>query len=454
MIRRIVMIRGTKARARRALGLLLGLALVLALGTGCSKLPVAPRVTDSSRTARPGGTPNIVEPGTGSGIMMTVRAGESAYDVAADYGGSVVDVLPELGLFRVVLPQSDDEFRNAQEMRNDVRVVAAELNGAALTAESRQSSVAFSEGGRTWGNVSDQSAITRIGASRAQAAASGSGVLVAILDTGISFDHPAFAGHLALPGIEPGVTDSPGNERAEHLDSNGDGILDGSLGHGTHVAGIVLAVAPQARLLPVRVLDSDGVGSAFDVAYGIVHAVERGAQVINMSLGLSSPSSAVAGAIRFARDRGVVVVVPTGNDQIGSLSFPASMSEVLAVAGTDSLDHHAWFTNYGYGTDLAAPSTAILSTYYGGGYARWSGTSMAAPFVSGTAALLYGLMLPGDPGTPGQVQGYLLEGACPLYSIDPVFAWGLGAGRVDAAASVSAMNWSGTAEEGEQERRP
>src|SRR5205814_719921 len=145
---------------------------------GCSKLPVAPRVTDSSRTARPGGTPNIVEPGTGSGIMMTVRAGESAYDVAADYGGSVVDVLPELGLFRVVLPQSDDEFRNAQEMRNDVRVVAAELNEPALTAESRQSSVAFSEGGRTWGSVSDQSAITRIGASRAQAAASGSGVLV------------------------------------------------------------------------------------------------------------------------------------------------------------------------------------------------------------------------------------------------------------------------------------
>ena len=84
MIRRIVMIRGTNARARRELGLLLGLALVLALGTGCSKLPVAPRVTDSSRVVHPGGAPNLVEPGEGSGIMLFVCSGQSAYDVAAD----------------------------------------------------------------------------------------------------------------------------------------------------------------------------------------------------------------------------------------------------------------------------------------------------------------------------------------------------------------------------------
>ena len=448
------MIRGTNARARREPGLLLGIALLLALAPGCGKHPVAPSPAEFRASARPGGTPNLVGPGEGSGIMLSVHDGQSAYDVAADYGGSVVDVLPELGLFRVVLPRGDDEFRNAQEMRNDGRVLAAEVNEAAMTAESRQSSVAFSEGGRTWGNVTDQDALARIGAPQAQAAANGTGVLVAILDTGISFDHPAFAGHLALPGIEPGVADSPGSERAEQVDTNGDGIVDGSLGHGTHVAGIVLAVAPQARLLPVRVLDSDGVGSAFDVAYGIVHAVERGAQVLNMSLGLSSPSSAVAAAIRFARDRGVVVVVPTGNDQIGSLSFPASMSEVVAVAGTDSLDQHAWFTNYGYGTDIAAPAMGILSTYYGGGYARWSGTSMAAPFVSGTAALLYGLMLPGDASTPGQVQSYLLQGAYSLYSIDPGFAWGLGAGRVDAARSVNAVSWGGDAVVEEQERRP
>src|SRR5260221_13903004 len=152
MIRRIVMIRGTNARARRELGLLLGLALVLALGTGCSKLPVAPPVTDSSRVVHPGGAPNLVEPGEGSGIMLFVCSGQSAYDVAADYGGSVIDVLPELGLFRGVLPQGGDEFRNAQEMRNDARGVAAEGNQPAMTAESRQAGGAFSEGGRTRGN--------------------------------------------------------------------------------------------------------------------------------------------------------------------------------------------------------------------------------------------------------------------------------------------------------------
>src|SRR5260221_4886862 len=158
MIRRIVMIRGTNARAWREIGLLLGLALVLALGTGCSKLPVAPRVTDSSRVVHPGGAPNLVEPGEGSGIMLFVCSGQSAYDVAADYGGSVIDVLPELGLFRVVLPQGGDELRHDQEMRNDARVVGAGGNQPAMTAEGRQSSGAVSGGGAARGNGTGQGA--------------------------------------------------------------------------------------------------------------------------------------------------------------------------------------------------------------------------------------------------------------------------------------------------------
>ena len=432
------MIRGARIHARLAAGLLIGSVCALLLIAGCGRLPSDPLAAHAQRAIE-SGRASVVD-GAPQGVVMMVKPGASAYQVAAQYGGTVVDEVPALGLYRIALQAGDDVARCAQAMMGDQRVSNAEVNGLARLAECRQSSVAFSESFRNWRDVSDQGALARLRAPRAQTAASGIGVLVAILDTGIMFDHPALVGHLALPGIESGVLTSPGAERAQQLDTNLDGFVDGALGHGTHVAGIVLAVAPRARLLPVRVLDSDGVGTAFDVANGIVQAVQRGAQVINMSLGMPSPSTAVESAIRYARDAGTVVVAPTGNDHVGRPEFPASMPEVVCVAGLDSVDVHSSFTNFGTGTDLAAPSTGILSTYYGGGYARWSGTSMAAPFVSGTAALLYGLSLPGGPGVPARVESFLQAGAFSLSAIDPAYAAVLGAGRVDAAASVNALN--------------
>jgi subtilisin family serine protease len=440
------MIRGVRANTHPWTGLL-GLTFLLVFGAGCSGLPNAPL---ASRPRHVTNTASIVD-GQPQGVVMMLRNGASPDEVAMDHGGTVVDVVPELGIYRVILTQGEDIVRCAQALQGDARVSAAEVNGLACIAESRQSSVAFSEGMRNWSEVYDQSALARVGAARAQAGANGNGVLVAILDTGISLDHPALAAHLELPGIEAGVSSSPGAERAQQLDTNHDGLVDGALGHGTHVAGIVLAVAPKARLLPVRVLDSDGVGTAFDVANGIVQAVDRGARIINMSLGMNTGSSAVQSAVRYARERGAIVVAPTGNDQLGHVQFPASMPEVVAVAGLDDNDQHASFTNYGVGTDIAAPSVGILSTYFGGTYARWSGTSMAAPFVSGTAALLYGL-LPAGEATPSRIEGYLTGAAFSLNGIDPVFAPALGAGRVDAAASLNLLNSATSSSGGEQQR--
>ena len=440
------MIRGERANARFQTGLLFGWALLLVFSFGCSGLPGAPL---ASRSVRGTGTAGYsIADGAAQGVVMTVRPGANADQIALDHGGTVVAVVPELGLYRISLPLGDDVVRCAQALQVDSRVSAAEVNGLATIVEGQQSSVAFSEGNHSWSDVHDQGALLRVGAGRAQAAANGNGVIVAILDTGISLDHPALAAHLALPGIEPGVNVAAGAERAEHVDSNHDGILDGALGHGTHVAGIVLALAPRALLLPVRVLDSDGVGTAFDVALGIVRATQRGAQVINMSLGMNAPSGAVLAAVRYARAQGAVVVAPTGNDHLGTVLFPASIPEVVAVAGLDPFDQHASFTNFGPGTDLSAPSVGILSTYYGGGYARWSGTSMAAPFVSGTAALLYGLMLPRVAGAPSQVEDLLSRGAFALTGVDPVFSSALGAGRLDAAASLNALLRAGANAEG------
>jgi subtilisin family serine protease len=440
------MIRGARD-THRLTRRLLGVMFLLGLIAGCGRLPNAPLATNSKRVP---GTASVVD-GVPQGVVMILRSGVSPEEVAMDYGGVLVGVVPELGIYRVVMPSGDDVARTAQAMQGDARVSAAELNELAIVAESRQSSVAFSEGVRDWSEVHDQAPLTRIGATRAQTGANGSGVLVAILDTGISLDHPAFAGHLELPGIESGVSDSPGAEREEGVDSNHDGVVDGALGHGTHVAGIVLAVAPEVHLLPVRVLDSDGVGSSFDVASGIVEAVDRGAQVINMSLGMTSASAAVQSAIRYARGRGVVVVAPTGNDQLSHVQFPASMPEVVAVAGVDENDQHATFTNYGPGTDLAAPSVGILSTYFGGLYARWSGTSMAAPFVSGTAALLRGLLPPGED-SGSRIEEFLVDGAMPLEGIDPAYAPLLGAGRIDASASLNLLRSATSSGDTEQQR--
>jgi subtilisin family serine protease len=425
---------------------MLGVTWLLVFAAGCSGLPTTPMTVQSSRAKAEANTTAGVD--AARGVVMTLRAGADADQVAMDHGGTVVAVVPELGIYRIALPVGDDVVRCTQSLLIDARVAGAEVNGVASIVEARQSSVAFSEGVRDWSVVHDQTALLRVGAGRAQTGGNGNGVLVAILDTGISLDHPAFAGRLELPGIEAGVVFAQGAERAQHTDTNRDGVVDGALGHGTHVAGIVLAIAPKARLLPVRVLDSDGVGTAFDVANGIVAAVDRGAQVINLSLGMAGTSSAVQSAIRFARDHGAVVVAPTGNDHASHLQFPASMPEVIAVAGLDEGDVHSTFTNFGPGTDIAAPSVGILSTYWGGGYARWSGTSMAAPFVSGTAALLYGL-LPAAERSPSTVESLIFQGAFDLDKADPSYASALGAGRIDAAGALNALHRATSSMEGE-----
>jgi subtilisin family serine protease len=257
-------------------------------------------------------------------------------------------------------------------------------------------------------------------------------VIVAVLDTGVDLTHPALAANL-VPGYNVLQPNQAPADTPSSIDSDNDGQVNDALGHGTGVAGIIAAVAPQSRIMPIKVLDSEGMGTAFDVVEGIRYAVKHGAQVINLSLGMDSYSSAVAQALAYATSHNVVVVA-AGNTGTQVPLYPSGDPNVLAVAATDASDSLAPFSAYGPFINVTAPGVDIYSSYYNDGYALWNGTSMAAPFVSGEAALLRAAHP--DDGA-GDIAARVEGSAVPIDALNPTYAGELGAGRIDLLAAVS-----------------
>ncbi|MCZ7631752.1 MAG: S8 family serine peptidase [Microthrixaceae bacterium] len=171
----------------------------------------------------------------------------------------------------------------------------------------------------------------------------------------------------------------------------------------------IRGVAPQATIIPVRVLGASGSGWSSDVAAGITWAVGAGAEVVNLSLGTTQQSQAMTNAVTYAKANGVVVVAAAGNGgPLGAKNYPAADNRTLAVASISSNRSISTFSTSGSYVDIAAPGTSIVSSTPGGTYGYKSGTSMATPFVSGVAALLIGL----DPSlTPDAVAARLTSTA-------------------------------------------
>jgi thermitase len=228
-------------------------------------------------------------------------------------------------------------------------------------------------------------------------------VLVAVLDTGVDHSHPEFAGKL-VPGYD--FVDMPADEPGLVGDvSVRDASAQDESGHGTHVAGVIGGLGrnmPQGlggrcRILPVRVLGTMlehgsrvGVGNCPDIDAGIKYAVDHGADVVNLSLGLApvGPGIPHRRAVEYARLHNVVVVAASGNDGRPQLLFPGAVPGVITVGAVTELTQAAPFSTYGEGLDVMAPGTDVYSADLGGGYRYRSGTSHAAPFVSGVAALI------------------------------------------------------------------
>ena len=248
------------------------------------------------------------------------------------------------------------------------------------------SSKAFAETGidplldQQWG-------LTAIGARSVWSMTRGAGVTVAVIDSG-SGPHPDLDANMDI-----------GRTMFGSIDSAGVVDVDADKGHGTHVAGIIAAVAdngiggagvaPQARVLPIRALDSLGAGFSMDVSKAVRFAVDTGAKVINLSLGGEIEDPGLTAAIQYAVDRNVLVVAAAGNGAANSTpKWPAASDLTLAVTAVDRDISVTSFDQRGDYIDLAAPGTSILSTAKND-YSIQSGTSMAAAFVSGAAALLF-----------------------------------------------------------------
>jgi thermitase len=268
-----------------------------------------------------------------------------------------------------------------------------------------------------------------------------SDVTIAIVDTGVDGTHPEFSGRMV-----------GGYDFIRNISLSGSENSDFH-GHGTHVAGIAAATGNnnigiagmdwQAKVMPVRVLDSSGAGSMTNIVLGIQFAITNEAKVINLSLGGAGYSQALKDVIVSAREAGVIVVSAMGNDYIKSLIYPAGFPEVIAVGSTDPKDRISDFSTRGEWISVTAPGSEIYSTFTGGTFRTINGTSMSTAQVTGLASLILSI----NPAiTPSQVRTQLEDTAddSGIAGFDPVY----GFGRINAANALGAVlpNRYGTAE--------
>jgi subtilisin family serine protease len=248
-------------------------------------------------------------------------------------------------------------------------------------------------------------------------------VVVAVLDTGVDASHPDLHGAL-VEGWDAV------NEDADPNDDHG---------HGTLVAGVVAArsnngiggvgACSRCSVMPVKVIGPDGRGSSADITEGIIWAADHGASVINLSFVMSGRDAGIAAALEYARSKGVLIVAAAGNSGSADVTFPAGEPGVVSVTGTDAADGRYAWANYGSWVMLAAPGCSP-STKAGGGYADFCGTSSAAAFASGVAALARSASL---SAPTEQIVAAMSSNAVRVGDF-------VATGRIDAAATTATLS--------------
>lgn len=206
-------------------------------------------------------------------------------------------------------------------------------------------------------------------------------VIIAVIDSGVCLNHPDLQGRV-LAGFDFVDDDNDPSDVFGH-GCGVAGVIAANANNGTGIAG----VAPNAQIMPLRVLDENGLGNYSNIAAAMVYAVDNGANIINLSLAGSSPSSIIEAAVNYATQRGVVVIAAAGNFAQERAYYPAAYPNVIAVGSIDPSLQRSSFSNFGSDIDVWAPGRDILTTNKNGGYEFMSGTSFAAPIVAGITAI-------------------------------------------------------------------
>ena len=297
-------------------------------------------------------------------------------------------------------------------------------------------------------------------------------VTIAVIDSGIDLTHVDLQNNLWV---------NPGETAGNSVDDDSNGYIDDvdgwnfvfssndvwdDNGHGTLVAGVaagiggngqgIVGVCPECRIMPIKVMQASGVANYSDIAAGVLYAAQKGAKVINLSLGGYANSNTLKNAIDTAVNTyGVVVVAGAGNDNLNTPFYPAAYDNVLAVAGTAEDDAKLDFSNYAAWVDVSAPAVNVRTTALGGDWANGSGTSIASPFAAGLAGLLRVLHPDWNQAT---ICSQIVHTTDNIDSINPTFFGMLGSGRLNAGVAMQPphpiLSMAGYAIDGQTNGRP
>lgn len=349
-------------------------------------------------------------------VLVVARAGLSVAEVekvAGAHGGKARRI-GQTGIYIVDFPANVSEVAVQQQLERNPHLKSAELDRRV-----RPSYVANDPyAGSSWH-------IGKIGANTAWDTSEGSGIVIAILDSGVDSSHPDLS-----PNIVAGWNLYDNNSNT--ADTNG---------HGTSVAGAAAAatnnstgvsgVSGRAKIMPVRIAQPDGLGYWSTIAQGVTYAADHGARVASISYDGLAQSSAVQSAAQYMKGKGGLVVVAAGNG--GTNQTYAPTTTMISVSATDSNDQITSWSSYGSFVTMSAPGNYIWTTTSGGGYAQGIGTSFSTPIVAGAAALIMSAK-PSLSST--DVENLLFKTATDLGAAGRDIYYGYG--RVNAAAAVAA----------------
>jgi subtilisin family serine protease len=313
-------------------------------------------------------------------VKLKNQFNKSAADsLARKYGATLKRTLNRINVLALIVPAGQTPPQFIKTLKADPGVVFAERDIRVLP--DAEDEVTFDDP-----MLPQQYSLQKVEAAKGWFLNQGKDtVKIGIVDTGVDLEHPDLKDKLleGYNALEPG---KPPKDDARH---------------GTHVSGIASAIgnngvgvaglAPNCKILPVKVLSAND-GTIESISAGLIWAADNGADVVNMSLGTYTENQTLGEAVKYALDKNVVCIATMGNDNTEKKRYPAAYPGMIAVGSTDENDKKSSFSNFGPWMTVSAPGSNILSTLptymSNGGYGKMSGTSMAAPLVTGLAALV------------------------------------------------------------------